>query len=252
MSKPRVIIYGLASCGGCQLQILDLEDELLDIVNIIDIVNFKEAQSNNEAGPYDVAIIEGTVTCEREIEKIKQLREDSKIVVAIGTCATHGNFPALKNYYDRGDYEKNVYGRSKAPLGNLDEYSGIDKYIKVDHYIYGCPPTKDDILQFLKDVALERPLTKQNNPVCVECKAKGNKCVLDDGKICLGPITHSGCGAICPTYFHRCDGCRGPLEYSNLHAELELFRQNKISKERILKRLRLFVGTAKELQELKV
>lgn len=251
MSNPRVIIYGLASCAGCQLQILNLENELLDIVKYIDIVNFKEAQSNNEEGPYDIAIIEGTVTCEREITKIKKLREESKVVVAIGACATHGNMPALKNFYDSGDFEKIVYN-GKVPLGNLEKYSGIDKYIKVDHYIYGCPPTKEDIIQMVKDVLLDRAFVVKNYAVCVECKAKENQCVLDLGKVCLGPITRAGCGAICPSYLHRCDGCRGPLENSNLQAELKLFKDNKITKEEILKRFRLFVGTAKPLEELNV
>lgn len=249
MAKLKVIIYGLVSCAGCQLQILNLEEELLDIITHIDIVNFKEAQSNNEPGPYDIAFIEGTVTCQREIDKIKKIRKESNIVIALGTCACYGNIPALKNYYDEGDAINFVY-KGNVPLSSLDKFSGIDKYIKVDHYMHGCPIAKNDFIQILKDVLLEKPLTVKNYHVCVDCKLKENRCLLDVGIVCLGPVARAGCGAICPSYDHTCDCCRGPIDNSNFQAELKIFKEKNISNDEILKRLRLFVGTAKQIEEL--
>ena len=215
MTKPTVAVHKFSSCDGCQLQILNMEDEILDLAEVIDIAYFLEATRATRPGPYTISMVEGSVTTEHEIERIKKIRDESKILISIGTCATAGGIQALRNVADADEYANIVYPNPEY-LSYLKTASPISDYVDVDMELWGCPVDKKQLLEVI--VALlqnRRPVLLQSS-VCMECKQAGTICVLvAEGTPCIGPATRAGCGAVCPTMGRGCYGCFGPQDGAN-------------------------------------
>ena len=204
MSKPRVAIFDFACCEGCQLQIVNLEEEILDLLGVADVVEWREAMSE-QSHEYDIAIIEGSITRPEDEEKIQIIRSRAKILVALGACATIGGINKLKNNFDLDDVKKCVY-KEDADMPHLETAmtKAVDEVVKVDYKIHGCPIDKKEFAYVVKCLLLGKKPEIPEYPVCVECKAQGNICVWERGQICLGPITRAGCGSRCPSVGFRC------------------------------------------------
>ncbi|MBI2759469.1 MAG: oxidoreductase [Chloroflexi bacterium] len=214
--KPTVAVYKFSSCDGCQLSILNMEDDLLDLAEAIDIAFFLEATRAERPGPYDIAIVEGSVTTPHEIERIKEVRRQAKILIALGTCATAGGIQALRNFANADEYAKVVYPHPEY-LHYLKTATPIAEHVKVDLELWGCPVNKEQVLEVIAALLNNRKPSLPAYSVCLECKRRGTVCVLvDKGFQCLGPATQAGCGAICPVNGRGCYGCFGPVREANL------------------------------------
>jgi coenzyme F420-reducing hydrogenase gamma subunit len=216
--KPRLAVWKFASCDGCQLSLLDCEDELLAVAGAIDIAYFPEATRGEISGRYDVSLIEGSVTTAHDAERIKDVRERSRVLITIGACATAGGIQALKNFADVKEYIPMVYAHPEY-IHTLATSTAIADHVKVDFELRGCPINKKQLVELVSAlVAGRKPVTPPHS-VCVECKLKGNLCVMvAHGTPCLGPVTHAGCDALCPSYNRGCFGCYGPMETPNTRA----------------------------------
>jgi len=244
-TKPKIGIYEMTGCAGDALLIVDCENELIDIFNAADIQSFAMAMSNNTDGELDVALVEGSITTEKEIEELKDIRKRAKIVVAIGNCATHGGIQA--RFTDPEQWERNfreVYGDStEFSHTKAVQSKPIDAYIDVDFYLPGCPISKEQFLGFFTRILKGNPPEVYPSPVCVTCKLKENQCLLKNGELCLGPLTADGCGAICPSHNIPCYGCWGAVEGANARSEYHLLVEKGFSPEEIKKRMANFNGT---------
>lgn len=215
-ARPRLAVWKLASCDGCQLTLLDCEDQLLDIVGQIDIAYFLEASSATIPGPYDLSLVEGSITTSHDIERIRQIRAESRFLVTIGACATAGGIQALRNFTDVEELLSVVYA-TPSFLTTLDTSTPISDHVPVDFELRGCPIDKHQLLELIAAFLVGRKPNIPTNSVCVECKKRGNTCVLvAHGTPCLGPVTHAGCGALCPAFARGCYGCFGPMESPNV------------------------------------
>jgi coenzyme F420-reducing hydrogenase gamma subunit len=216
--KPRLAVWKFASCDGCQLSLLDCEDELLAVAGAIDIAYFPEATRGEISGRYDVSLVEGSVTTAHDAERIKDVRERSRVLITIGACATAGGIQALKNFADVKEYIPMVYAHPEY-IHTLATSTAISDHVKVDFELRGCPINKKQLVELVSAfVAGRKPVTPPHS-VCMECKLKGNLCVMvAHGTSCLGPVTHAGCEALCPSYNRGCFGCYGPMETPNTQA----------------------------------
>ena len=215
-ARPRVGVVKLTSCDGCQLSLLDLEEELLAITERFDLVDFPEATSNRSAGPYDVLFVEGSISDPDQLARIVDLRARTTTLVVIGACATAGGIQAMRNWGDVGDWAASVYPKPEM-LAVLDRVTPVSDHVKVDAELRGCPISTDQLREFLAAVVIGRRPRLPNEAVCLECKRRGLVCVLVSGdRTCLGPVTQAGCGAICPAYGRGCYGCFGPREQANV------------------------------------
>jgi coenzyme F420-reducing hydrogenase gamma subunit len=213
--KPTVAVYKFSSCDGCQLSLLNMEDELLDLANAIDIAFFLEATRAAKPGPYDIALVEGSVTTEHEVERIQEIRQQAKVLIALGTCATAGGIQALRNFADADIYANTVYAHPEY-LHYLKTSKPVSDYVTVDLELWGCPVNKTQVIEVIVALLNNRKPNLPSYPVCLECKRHGTICVLvDKGIPCLGPATVAGCGALCPTYGRGCYGCFGPAREMN-------------------------------------
>ena len=214
-TKPRLAVFKFASCDGCQLTLLDCEDELLAIAGKVEIAYFLEARRRALEGPYDVTLVEGSVTTEEEIERIHEVRRDSRMLVSIGACATAGGIQSLRNWSDVGQYTNLVYATPEF-ISTLDQSHPISDYVTVDFELRGCPISKQQLLDLITALLIGRKPQTPSYSVCQECKLRGTVCVTVAGGLpCLGPATQAGCGAICPAYNRGCYGCFGPYEGGN-------------------------------------
>jgi coenzyme F420-reducing hydrogenase gamma subunit len=210
--KPKLAVWKFASCDGCQLSLLDCEDELLAVANAIDIAYFPEATRSVLPGPYDVSLVEGSITTPHDEKRIHKIRRESKVLVTIGACATAGGIQALRNFKDVREFTRIVYATPEY-IDTLRKSTPISEHVHVDFELRGCPINKMQLVEVLSAHLNGRRPNIYPHSVCVECKLKGNVCVLvAQGQACLGPVTHSGCGALCPTYTRGCYGCFGPKE----------------------------------------
>ncbi|WP_169982538.1 oxidoreductase [Microbispora sp. H10836] len=216
---PRLAVWKFASCDGCQLTFLDCEDELLSVAARVEIAYFLEASSVPGPGPYDLSLVEGSITTPEDLERIRYVRRVSKRLVTIGACATAGGIQALRDFADVKEFAAVVYARPDY-IATLDRSTPIAAHVPVDFELRGCPPDKHQLLEVISAfLAGRRPVVPAHS-VCVECKARGNACVMvAHGTPCLGPVTQAGCGALCPTFNRGCYGCFGPMESPN-HASL--------------------------------
>ncbi len=216
--KPRLAVWKFASCDGCQLSLLDCEDELLAIAGAVDIAYFQEATRGSMAGRYDVSLVEGSITTAHDAERIRDVRRRSRMLITIGACATAGGIQALRNFADVREYASVVYARPDY-ISTLATSTPIADHVPVDFELRGCPISKRQLLEVISAFLTgRRPVTPPHS-VCVECKLKGVVCVtVAHGTPCLGPVTHAGCGALCPSYDRGCYGCYGPMETPNAPA----------------------------------
>jgi len=213
--KPRVAVWKFASCDGCQLSLLDCEDELLAVADAVEIAYFMEATRGRISGRYDVSLVEGSITTEHDAERIKEVRRRSDALITIGACATAGGIQALRNFADVKEFTAIVYARPDY-IETLGTSTPIAEHVPVDFELRGCPISKVQLIEVVSAyLAGRRPVTPAHG-VCVECKLRGNVCVMvAHGTPCLGPVTHAGCGALCPSYDRGCYGCFGPKETPN-------------------------------------
>ena len=213
--RPKLAVWKFASCDGCQLSLLDCEDELLAVAGEVEIANFPEASRAIVEGPYDLSLVEGSITTPHDAERIKQVRQASKFLVTIGACATAGGIQALRNFKDVKEYIQVVYA-TPAYIQTLDRSTPIAEHVKVDFELRGCPINKLQLVEVISAFLNNRRPNTPPHSVCVECKLRGNVCVMvAHSTPCLGPVTHAGCGAICPSYHRGCYGCFGPKETPN-------------------------------------
>ena len=216
--KPKVAVYKFSSCDGCQLSILNLEDELLDLASAVDIAYFLEATSTIKPGPYDVGIVEGSVTTLHETERIKEVRAECKFLISLGTCATAGGIQALRNFARADDYARTIYSHPEY-LNYSETSTPISAHVPVDLEIWGCPVNKGTVIEALAALLQNRRPNFPPSPVCLECKTRGIVCVaVAHGVPCLGPVVHGGCGALCPASGRGCYGCFGPSSAGNFSA----------------------------------
>jgi len=241
LSKPKVAFFDFTSCEGCQLTIINKENSLVDFLSLVEVVNFREAISDR-GDNYEIAFIEGAISREDEITRLKNIRAKAKVLVAIGACACFGGVNQLRNKYEEklSWVKKEVYG--DHPIETNKRVSAIDEIVPVDLKIYGCPPSKAEIEKIVQAVVLKKAYKYPKYPVCMECKANENICLYDIGKICLGPITRAGCGAICANARRGCFGCRGPAEEPNLDQMKTIMKREGFSKEQILEKTGIFGG----------
>jgi sulfhydrogenase subunit delta len=215
--RPRLAVWKFASCDGCQLSLLDCEDELLAVAGAVEIAYFPEASSAMAKGPYDLSLVEGSITTAHDAERIHKVRRQSKFLVTIGACATAGGIQALRNFADVAEFVAAVYA-SPQYIKTLATSTAISAHVKVDFELHGCPIDKGQLLEVMSAFLAGRKPVIGAHSVCVECKLRGTVCVMVLGTPCLGPVTHAGCGAICPAYHRGCYGCFGPMERPNTAA----------------------------------
>jgi coenzyme F420-reducing hydrogenase gamma subunit len=222
--KPKLAVWKFASCDGCQLSLLNLEDELLALSDEVAISHFLEASRATVEGPYDLSLVEGSITTAGDAERIQEVRRSSRRLITIGACATAGGIQALRNFRDIEGFVAAVYA-SPEYISTLDTSTPIREHVPVDFELQGCPPDSGQLLEVISAFLAERRPNIGSHSVCMECKARGNVCVMvAHGTPCLGPVTHSGCGAICPAYDRGCYGCFGPKETPNTGSLAEWWR----------------------------
>jgi sulfhydrogenase subunit delta len=213
--KPKLAVWKFASCDGCQLSLLDCEDELLTVAGEIDVANFPEASRAVVKGPYDLSLVEGSITTPHDAERIRHIRRASKFLVTIGACATAGGIQALRNFKDVKEFISIVYATPQY-IEVLNTSTPISHHVHVDFELRGCPINKHQLVEVISAYLQGRKPNTPPHSVCIECKLRGTVCVMVAQHIpCLGPVTHAGCGAICPAYARGCYGCFGPKETPN-------------------------------------
>jgi len=238
MSKPKVGIFGFTGCGGCQLEILNLEEYLLDLFGAVEIVNFTEAITEY-SDDYDIVLVEGSITTKHGVEKIKKIGDIAKIVIAMGSCAVNGGLNCMKNLYGLEKAKDLVYGDKKDWVDSI-EVKPVDAYINVDYHIRGCPPNRFEIVDVIRSLIVGRKPEIPNYPVCIECKRNGNTCVYELGKTCLGPVTRAGCDSRCPNSADGCEGCRGPVDDPNMNAQKDLLAEHGLTVDDMMAEFNLY------------
>lgn len=213
--KKTVAVWKFTSCDGCQLSLLDCEDELLTVASQVDLAYFKEASSHERPGPYNLSIVEGSISTPEQEKEIQRIREQSGFLLVIGACATAGGIQALRNIANVDDYAKVVYARPEL-IDTLSTSTPISDHVAVDFELRGCPINKRQLLEVISAFLHRRQPQISEHAVCHECKLNGSICLsVSRGEPCMGPVTHAGCGALCPAYNRPCFGCYGPKENSN-------------------------------------
>lgn len=214
-SRPKLAVWKFASCDGCQLSLLDCEDELLALAEIVEIGLFLEVSKTKVNGPYDISLVEGSITTRQDLERIHEVRRQTKVLITIGACATAGGIQALRNFGKIEEYKSLVYAHPEY-IDTLDKSTPISSHVLVDYELQGCPINKYQLLEVIHSFTRGKKPAIPSSSVCMECKMKGNICVtVAYGIPCLGPVTHAGCGALCPSYKRGCYGCFGPKETPN-------------------------------------
>ena len=246
---PRVAVFKMASCDGCQLQLLDAEEALLELAGAVEIVNFAEASSHIEPGPYDVTLVEGSVSTPDQLEQIREIREASRFLITIGACATAGGIQALRNGGDLDEHVRYVYP-TPAFVKSLVDSTPIAEHVKVDLELTGCPIDRGQLLASLAWLLHGSVPQPPTTPVCIECKRRGYVCVtVAHGEPCLGPVTRTGCGALCPGMGRGCYGCFGPSQPPNTEALARTFLALGMSPRRVADTFRFITGYAPAFRE---
>ncbi len=241
IKRPRIAFFSLTSCEGCQLMVLNCEEELRELSTRVDVVNFREA-TDLKRDDYQVAFIEGSVTREEEAEKLKEIRQRAETIITLGACSTTGGINALKNRFSPEYVTECVYGRNppnRLLVENIPAMP-VEEVIEVDYRIPGCPVSKEEFLGFVKALVLGIPPGLPEYPVCNECKMEGNICVFEKGIACMGPVTRGGCRAVCVSFGSICWGCRGLLDDANTDAHRETLGNHGLGDDEITKRFDLY------------
>lgn len=248
--KATLAVWKFASCDGCQLSLLDLEDDLLALADAIEIAEFHEASSHSMAGPYDLSLVEGSITTEHDAERIQEVRRMSKTLVTIGACATAGGVQALRNFAHVADFTAMVYA-SPQYISTLATSTPIAAHVQVDFELHGCPINKAQLLEVVTAFLWGRRPSIPSTSVCTECKRRGTVCVsVAHGTPCLGPVTHAGCGALCPAYNRGCFGCFGPMEAPNTDALVPLIRSQGLDQLSVQRVFQTFNAAARPFREV--
>lgn len=243
-TKPRLAVFKFASCDGCQLQLLDAEDQLLELAGRVAIDHFLEASSRVVPGPYDVGLVEGSITTAEDVERIREVRRQCRFLVTIGACATAGGIQALRNWGRIDEFLAGVYATPEY-ITTLATSTGIADHVPVDFELRGCPIDRGQLVDLLTAVLLGRKPHVPGHSVCVECKARGTVCVaVARGIPCLGPVTQAGCGAICPAHDRECFGCFGPSESPNLVSLSHFYERRGAPRESLVRLVRSFNAAA--------
>jgi coenzyme F420-reducing hydrogenase gamma subunit len=242
-------VWKFASCDGCQLSLLDCEDELLAVAGAVDIDYFPEATRGDVKGRYDLALVEGSITTPHDAERIRDVRRRARTLVTIGACATAGGIQALRNFADVAEYAAVVYARPDY-IDTLATSTPIAGHVPVDFELRGCPISKHQLVEVISAfLAGRRPVTPAHS-VCVECKLRGNVCVtVAHGTPCLGPVTHAGCNALCPSYERGCYGCYGPKETPNPAALGDKLKEQGMDADALRRVYRTFNAAAPAFRE---
>ena len=249
MPKPKLAVYKFASCDGCQLSLLDCEDELLTVAGAVDISYFPEATRASVKGPYDLTLVEGSITTPHDVELIQQVRRSSKFLIAIGACATAGGIQALRNFKDVGEFVSIVYA-SPQYISTLGTSTPISDHVQVDFELRGCPISKHQLLETVGAFLFGRKPNIPPYSVCMECKRGGTVCVMvAHGTPCLGPVTQTGCGAICPAYNRGCYGCFGPMETPNTESLSKWWSRLGVKEADIVRAFRTFNAWAEPFRK---
>jgi sulfhydrogenase subunit delta len=242
--RPRLAVWKFASCDGCQLSLLDCEDELLRIAGAVEIAQFAEASSASVGGPYDLSLVEGSVTTLDDAQRIQEIRANSRRLVTIGACATAGGIQALRNFADVEEFRRVVYAKPEY-IATLATSTAIRDHVAVDFELRGCPINKAQLLEVLVAFLEERRPNVPTESVCIECKRRGTVCVVvAKGTPCLGPVTQAGCGAICPAFDRGCYGCFGPQDTPNTVAWNRRLGELGLTPEATLRIYRTFNAAA--------
>ncbi len=248
-TKPRVAVWKFASCDGCQLSLLDCEDELLAVAGAVEIANFVEASRVVVKGPYDVSFVEGSITTPHDEERIHQVRRTSKVHITLGACATAGGIQALRNFADVSKYIPMVYA-SPQYIETLNKSTPVNDHVFVDYELRGCPINKGQLLEVLSAYLFGRKPNLPRYSVCTECKRRGTTCVMvSQGTPCLGPVTQAGCGALCPSYQRGCFGCFGPKESPNTASLSSIWGKLGVKDEDIVRAYRSFNAYAEAFRK---
>jgi len=247
--KPRLAVFKFASCDGCQLSLLGCEDELLAVADEIEIAYFPEATRTDLKGTYDLTLVEGSITTPRDAERIHRVRRMSKFLVTIGACATSGGIQALRNFGDVGDLVSAVYAKPEY-IETLSKSTPIADHTTVDFELRGCPIDKGQLLELLTALMKKRRPEIRQESICLDCKRGGSVCVMvTRGLPCLGPVTMTGCGAVCPAMSRGCYGCFGPKEGANTGALAKRMLELGIPRDEILRTFRFITGYAEAFRE---
>lgn len=247
--KPKLAVWKFSSCDGCQLSLLDCEDELLAVAGAIEIANFPEASRAVIKGPYDLSLVEGSITTPHDRERIQQVRKDSKYLVTIGACATAGGIQALRNFKDVQEFTSLVYAHPEY-ISTLANSTAIAEHVKVDFELHGCPINKYQLVEVISAFLNHRKPNISSHSVCMECKLRGNICVMvAHNTPCLGPVTHAGCNALCPSYQRGCFGCYGPKESVNTASLSAWLKDHNISNQHLVQLFRSFNANAEPFRQ---
>lgn len=248
-SKPKVAVWKFASCDGCQLSLLDCEDELLAVTERIEVANFPEASRAVIKGPYDLSLVEGSITTPHDAERIQMVRRSSKFLITIGACATAGGIQALRNFKDVNEFTSIVYAKPEY-IDTLKKSTPISEHVKVDFELRGCPIDKAQLIEVISAFLKGRKPNTPAHSTCIECKRRGTVCVMvSQGKMCMGPVTHAGCGALCPSYNRGCYGCFGPKETPNTGSLSAWLKNQGAADDEILRTYRGFNAYAEPFRK---
>ena len=237
-SRPKIAVFDFTGCEGCELQLANKEDTVLDFLSAIEVVNFREV-SSYKGEDYAVALIEGAISREDEVARIKKIRSQAKVLVAMGSCACYGGVNRMKNAYNLDEANKEVYGDKPKDTAMV---RSIKEVVPVDLEIPGCPVNKAEVERIVQHVIWDVPFTYPAYPVCMECKRRYTTCMVEQGQMCMGLITRAGCNAPCPAGGLGCWGCRGPAQEANYDEFFKLIRARGFSDKEISERLNFFGG----------
>jgi len=247
--KPKLAVWKFASCDGCQLSLLDCEDQLLQVAGEVEISYFMEATRRDLGGPYDLSLVEGSITTPHDAERIQEVRRLSRHLVTIGACATAGGIQALRNFKDVKEFISVVYANPQY-ISTLERSTPISDHVAVDFELRGCPINKVQLIEVLSAFLNHKRPQIPASSVCMECKRRQSVCVMvAQGIPCLGPVTHAGCGAICPAYHRGCYGCYGPMETPNTQSLDRWWKKLGASPEQLTRTYRSFNAYSKAFRE---
>jgi coenzyme F420-reducing hydrogenase gamma subunit len=242
-------VFKFASCDGCQLSLLDAEDELLAVAGAVEIAYFPEASRKMLKGPYDIGLVEGSITTHHDAERIQQVRRQCRVLISIGVCATAGGIQALRNWQDVDEFVRVVYANPNF-IRTLKLSTPVAEHVEVDFELRGCPINKHQLIELLAAYLTGRKPNIPTYSVCLECKRRDTVCVaVARGEACMGPVTQAGCGALCPAYGRGCYGCFGPMESANAAALAEQFRRLGRTDDQILRAFRSFSAWAWQFRQ---
>jgi coenzyme F420-reducing hydrogenase gamma subunit len=246
---PKLGVFKFASCDGCQLSLLDAEEQLLDVASVVHVAHFPEASREVVEGPYQLTLVEGSITVPRDLDAIREIRSRSEFLVTIGACATAGGIQALRHWGDVDEFTRYVYANPEF-VSTLGESTPIRDHVVVDFELRGCPISKFQLLEVVNAFLNRRRPVIPTYSVCVECKRRGTPCLMvARGIPCLGPVTQAGCAAICPSFDRGCYGCFGPMESPNVVALGKQWREMGVTTRGLVNALRGFNGYAEPFRE---